>query len=58
MCYIQRYCDLEEQITCHRYRAHYSNQTQTVYPIKNNKGRYGKASTCDIVESTYPPRSC
>jgi len=65
MCFKQRYCDLEESITCHRFKASPSTTSDGVAVERlyggrsfKHKNNYGPASTCEIITNNKGPRSC
>lgn len=67
MCFRQRYCDLEESITCHRFQASpdstsdgVSLAVERLYSGRSfkHKNNYGPASTCEIISNNALPRSC
>ena len=65
MCFRQRYCDLEESITCHRFQASPDTASDGVAVERlyggrsfKHKNNYGSASTCEIISNNAPPRSC
>lgn len=65
MCFRQRYCDLEESITCHRFQASEDSTSggvtvERLYGGRSfkHKNNYGPASSCEIISNNALPRSC